>query len=571
MNKIYKRYIKLLICILLPLIIITGCNEDEILKEVPVDFASSENAFITFNDFNLALIAMYDQARNVLSADERVILDMHYGTDIGVNNTPNAGNWFGNYPAYLTPQASFVQWHWSRYYKLISSANIIINRLEDSEMTTEQKSLIEANTRFFRGIAYKNLAHLYGGVPIELEEVSSPKTDYTRASRQEVYQQAAIDLEFASQNLKGINEIEDLEASDLAAYHLLAEVYISLARWNDAIQAATTVIDDPNTGLMTGRFGSLSNEPGDVYWDLFRRFNQNRSAGNTEAIMVWQFEVDLLGGIQESSGRTAPLLERNWVPFTGLVAYEDPNGIRPIISPASDDTGGFGIGRVKPTRYFSHGIWQDDWLDMRNSEYNWIRDLTFNNPESEWFGQKLSDHPTWFPRNVNDTARWWYPYPGKITTPGQHPSGLFLDGIRLANSAGTTYTDQYFIRLAETYLLRAEAYLGAGDPINAASDINIVRNRANASNINPGAVNIDFILDERMRELGTEELRRITLMRTGTLYDRVNRYAKPTGFRNNQDIMVDGFGVQPHHNFWPIPFSEIERNTGAALEQNPGY
>ncbi|MFW5760251.1 MAG: RagB/SusD family nutrient uptake outer membrane protein [Cyclobacteriaceae bacterium] len=106
---------------------------------------------------------------------------------------------------------------------------------------------------------------------------------------------------------------------------------------------------------------------------------------------------------------------------------------------------------------------------------------------------------------------------------------------------------------------------------NAAADINIVRGRANAELIASADVDIDFILDERIRELGTEELRQLTLRRLGLLYDRVSRYAKPTGFNGNDQTMVDGFGVQPHHNLWPIPFSEIERNTDAVLEQNPDY
>ena len=75
--------------------------------------------------------------------------------------------------------------------------------------------------------------------------------------------------------------------------------------------------------------------------------------------------------------------------------------------------------------------------------------------------------------------------------------------------------DQYVFRLAETYLLRAEAYLGNGDQVNAAADINMVRTRANAPEIDPSMVNIDYILDERIRELYYEELRLLTLTRLG--------------------------------------------------------
>jgi hypothetical protein len=76
----------------------------------------------------------------------------------------------------------------------------------------------------------------------------------------------------------------------------------------------------------------------------------------------------------------------------------------------------------------------------------------------------------------------------------------------------------------------------------------------------------DIILDERIRELGVEEKRRLTLNRLELLYDRTNRYCD-----GRPDVTTHGVDVQPFHNLFPIPFTEIERNTGAELTQNPGY
>jgi hypothetical protein len=50
------------------------------------------------------------------------------------------------------------------------------------------------------------------------------------------------------------------------------------------------------------------------------------------------------------------------------------------------------------------------------------------------------------------------------------------------------------------------------------------------------------------------------------LYDRASRYCNGNPASTNF-----GCDVQPFHNLFPIPFSEIESNTGATLEQNPGY
>ena len=130
----------------------------------------------------------------------------------------------------------------------------------------------------------------------------------------------------------------------------------------------------------------------------------------------------------------------------------------------------------------------------------------------------------------------------------------------LYNQANETYTDDYIFRLAETYLLRAEAYVGKNDPVNAAQDINAVRARVNAAPVDPADVDIDYILDERARELCWEELRLLTLMRMGKLVERVRMYNHVT-----QDNILD------HQNLWPIPSREIETNTESELTQNPGY
>jgi hypothetical protein len=116
------------------------------------------------------------------------------------------------------------------------------------------------------------------------------------------------------------------------------------------------------------------------------------------------------------------------------------------------------------------------------------------------------------------------------------------------------------MRLAETYLLRAEAYLGAQELGLAAADINTVRERANADPITNTDVDIDFILDERARELSMEEFRTLTLMRLGLMYERTRDL--------NQ---WSGATIGEHNNLWPIPQREIDLNTGAELKQNPGY
>jgi hypothetical protein len=109
-------------------------------------------------------------------------------------------------------------------------ANVILGRVDSefSELTDDQKNLIKAETSFFRALAYKWLANLYGGVPLVLEEVKTPKRDFVRAPRNEIYQQCAADLEFAVDYLPDIDEIDITRINKLTAYHLLSEIYVSL-------------------------------------------------------------------------------------------------------------------------------------------------------------------------------------------------------------------------------------------------------------------------------------------------------------------------------------------------------
>ena len=125
---------------------------------------------------------------------------------------------------------------------------------------------------------------------------------------------------------------------------------------------------------------------------------------------------------------------------------------------------------------------------------------------------------------------------------------------------GRTNNDQIRMRLAETYLLRAEAYVHKGQPALAATDINVVRARANAKPVAAAAVTIDYILDERARELIVEEARRRTLVRLGLLYKRA--------IIHNWDAKAT---MKPHHELWPIPQKAIDANRDVKLPQNPGY
>jgi starch-binding outer membrane protein, SusD/RagB family len=539
----------------------SSCLDEEFLAENPLDFYSTGNSFVTFQNYQGALFDMYAQLRTFkFNPNENGYAHM-YGTDIMLNARRTAdGLRWGNYSVSLNPTGGIPLYHWNGMYKIITSANSIIDRLVDNTvLTADEKKLVDAEARFFRALGYRNLVYIFGGVPLLLNEVTSPKTDFERATREEVIAQIEADLLIAAENLPLINTVADGRLSNLAALHLLSEIYIVQQKWDLAIGAASAVIDDPNTSLMTERFGSLANQPGDVFYDLFRVGNQNRSSGNREAIWVAQFEIDILGGGLNSTNISGNVFERVHAP--AVFTLTDPDGrVGSLGSRSTLNAGGRGVSFMRPTNYMENTIWESDFEnDIRNSPYNYVRDFIYDNPASAYYDSSLVKYPG---RNYL-AERWrWYPYITKVTTPGQHPANIIAnpETLLLTNGAGSTYTDQYYMRLSETYLLRAEAYLGKGDLPNAAADINAVRNRAKATPVSPANVTIDYILDERARELSFEEDRRLTLSRLGKLVERVRQFND-----------LNSSNILDHHALWPIPAREIEANINGNLEQNPGY
>lgn len=564
---------KIKILLFLAVMILSGvsCNKD-FLDESPKDFLSTANSFQTANDFNASVNNLYRLVRSELyTVNDNDPMEYLYRTDMALNITVTTPNLDGDF----SPVSSIVSNHWRALYKIVAEANTVISRIPASQLSDADKKLFEARGRFFRAFAYRCLSYIWGGVPLETKEVVEPKIDYKRATRKEVYAQIIEDLNFAASNLPGIAAVKDGEVSNLVAQHLLAEVYVADGQFQNAINAASVVINDPATDLMVNRFGARKAEqPGDVYWDLFRRGNQNRkTAGNTESLWVIQIENDVPGGTASTTIGFASgdlySLERVHGP---LVRDVRVNGVAPFVWPAADYNGGRGVGFLAPSKYFIDSVYKDDAVnDIRNANHNFVRKFKATNPASPLYNTLIDFHN--LPAGstgisgtmVSGVAnRSLYPYQTKCTEPFNAPVNLLVSPApypyALKSGAGGTYRDEYLFRLAETYLIRAEAYLGAGNTPSAAADINIVRARSNAAPVLPSNVNIDYILDERIRELGVEEKRMFTLCRLGKLYDRIKKcnpfYAA---------------SVQTKFNLWPIPQSEIERNRGAVLEQNPGY
>ena len=586
---------KYLILSMFAAFLLTGCNEDKFLEEKPLDFNSASNSYETAADYDAAITELYFLTREEFYTTYDRTTDLSKFADMWITADPLKSNVVAD----LSPSGAMAKFYWDENYKLIAQANTVIGRLPNSsKLTDDEKKVYEAKARFFRALAYRTLVLLYGDVPLQLEEVSTPKTDFVRESKDKVKAQVVEDLEFAAANLPEINTVKDGEISKPAANMLLAEMYLATGDNDKAINAASAVINNPNLALMEKRFGSQAKENGDVFYDLFRPNNQNRASGNTEGIWVIQFETNIEGGGNNTSHHFwdpgSFWGERFFAPQVDKFQIIKPDGTKLQLFnwPIGDMTGGRGIGTHYATNHLYNEIWADDFDDMRNSEYNWPRrfkihrtNVLDDNPELKaampdgYFDLENTVLPdgwsmeTGFAGGVAATTqlpnRFMCGYSTKMTTPFHHPDAQYQnkETYQLAGTGGKTYTDQYFFRLAEAYLLRAEAYVNKGDKNKAADDINELHKRAHAKPCTADQMNLDYILDERLRELTCEEKRRLTLSRVGKLAERIKKYNPYF----SAAYSADNKDYDAHFDLLPIPLSAIQANKDAKLEQNPGY
>lgn len=266
--------------------------------------------------------------------------------------------------------------------------------------------------------------------------------------------------------------------------------------------------------------------------DQFYSGNIMPTQGNTEALWVFpDTDVDL------ALGQYANAMRRGWIPtyYNKNIAY-------------LPEYGGRGIGREGITAW-ALSIYEPK--DDRYSSYALRRsyvDKTGATLKCDSTASKMVTNA-----NLWVCTRKW--------------DWTFADPARWGDSYA--YGDQTYIRLSDVYLLLAEALFKqnkSSEVDGAAYWINKVRTRSNATPITAGTVTLDYILDERARELITEENRRETLYRTGKLLERTRLYNPiANGTRNGVA------GMQAFQQLLPIPQRIIDANSGYKMEQNPGY
>jgi hypothetical protein len=573
----------------------TSCNDDDYLKEKTESSFSYSNAFVVYTQVNDCLTEMYNRHQDAFFTDEAFLYGK--GTDlfdvrcVPYSSTSNLINNFSLWsPEYTYPRNVF-----NRFYILIARANLVLYGAEQVSWNSESdKAYAIAQAKFMRGYSYMILGELFGGVPLVEEFSEAPKLDWQRASREDTYLFAISDLEAA------VSVLPDHQTAGRvgkgAAWHFLAECYLALAtiQGNSAAMLDKSIASAGEVmkyhSLMRERFGSRANSAstdsyngvpsyvpeGDVIFDMFQRGNLDYEEGNTESLWVQQNDYDVFekyGGATVSLPRWGGSVMRNvmwkdeWMePGAGI----GPWGTGILTDEWGQDmnicayVGGRTVTSLNTSDYARNRVWENCGEDIRNSPVNIRRDFKVLDPNHSLYGFVLNEG------NVHDYAlpASWDEFVGAICTKTNAYDEWGYMGLSTGKDNRTnTFTDIYYARLAETYLLRAEAKFRKGDLADD-DDINEIRGRAKAPLITAADVTIDYILDERVRELLFEERRWCTLLRMGgDVPNRITRYGRYIADYNPSCWT----GTLRNDFLFPIPQTVIDSNLDAVIEQNPGW
>lgn len=574
-----KRILNTSLIVTIFLLIQTSCSE-EWLEPDPLSFYAPENVFINEAGYESALITLRKDLKYECYGQRHPFSTEWAYSDLACatvqadfrKNTPSGSTFF--------PLLRYFE----NVYEFIKNANVVVSRIDQIEWDSEEdRNRVLAEAYWFRAYWYYRLVHSYGDVPWIGKELKGAKLDFYSHTRGAILNKIQADLEYAAQWLPD-QAARGGDVTKGAANHLLAKVYLANTEFDKAIAAATSVIDGPYA-LMTGRFGSYASDPSyNIMWDLHRAENKN-DPQNTEMIYSTIDRNDAPPDTWSAGCYAARLYTPSYWKILDATGNRATNWSTP-----AGDTLGIGNGDVRTNDFWHFWIWEDEtytWEttpDMRRAPNNWIEmgdsiaEITTAREESPQFGEPLSKA---LYGDLIDTLDTWYSWPFYKTFVLSPNTRLPVGGE----------TDWYIFRLAETYLIRAEAYFWKDQLSSAADDINMIRGRANAPLVSAGDVTIDYIFDERARELYMEEPRHSEMVRASYIMASLNRdgyslasftqknwyhdrlmsvnpfYTQDPVFRwRSNDAYID-----PHNVLWAIPQSVITANTLGTINQNVGY
>ena len=380
--------------------------------------------------------------------------------------------------------------------------------------SSQQLAEIEAyryEARAHRALAYYHMMDLFGKAPFvtENDPINTAGPEYNRQQLFDFVESELLEI-LPSLKAPRTNEAGRLDQGFarmiLAKIYLNAEVYINENRYADCVDQCTAIIS-----------GGYSLNPN--YLNNFKADN------NLSSEMIFAIQSD--GNVTQNYGPTTVMIN-------GQVGSIEQNGASMGVG-----SGGWG-GALRLRKQFVEKFDGADYdNDVRNTIISGSRDIDITDVANRDQGYILAKFS-----NISSSG---------VTG----PNSTFVD------------TDFPLFRLADAYLMYAEcAIRGAGNASTstALSYVNALRERANngstSANINSSALTLDFILDERARELHWESHRRQDLIRFNRYTGGVYNWA----WKGNG---ANGISIPSHLKLYPIPEASLASNPN--LTQNPGY
>ena len=487
------------------IICLASCSEDFVNIDPKGSFLS-DNYYANEDQATAALVGVYDAIRKNSGGFENMIAMMNAGSDDhfagGGGATDGAG--IQAFSTHTLTGTNVPGSFWNDHYQGIFRANTLLLKLPKVAMADNLKLRFTGEAKALRAIYYFNLVRLFKNVPLLLDPLTATNMyDVTQATPEAVYAQIELDLIAAIAVLPSSvpAATESGRLTKGAAQAMLGKVYLFEGKKTESAAILSLVNGTP------GGFNQYGNKLLSNFSDLWvvsNKFNSeslievsHTSAGNSD----WGF-----WGSGRDEGNTLNVM-------AGPRSYS-----RPTSSTAPDLPSGWSFSVITQDLYDAIK------LDPR-------------------FGATVLDLKALKAAGQAD-------YIG-----GYQDTGYFLNkfvprkaDVRTGGGAAELNYRQnsYVIRLADTYLMEAEA-LGSG--ARAQSLLDAVRARVGLPSV---PVTLAAIKTERRMELAGEGHRFFDLVRWGDA---------------SAKLASRGFVAGKDENF-PIPTIELQ---GTKLKQNPGY
>jgi hypothetical protein len=513
-------------------VMFTGTGCENFLYEEHEVRPTTNFLFTTPEGLSRAVTAMYSYARRIVFEGESGHwVGMDLGTDIILYRGGTAAA-LGTYNN-LTFSNTNVEFYWDHFYYLIGRANEVIyyaeNNMDQDDPVVKQAV---AEAKVFRAESYFYLIRKFDKVWLNIIPTTPDNYDDTRdftPDDTKVFDLIKQDLDDAIGVLDSA-VIQTGRYTKGAARHIKAKVAMWLSDWDEAIKQVEAI--------RASNVYELLLEPKDVFADA--------NLNHKEAIFTFQFERGAGGG-----GNSTGNGHRMSLIFTP--AYGSEPGMQ-----WSFEYGCYGWGRIYPNSYLLNMF--DKANDKRYTQY-FQHEYRYNNPNTLPAGKNIGDI-------VSFTSSTY------LTRGGHTHCTKFTDYgyTTLAANATTSFKDVIVYRLAETWLMGAEAYFhkNGGDDPNAKWYFSEIRKRAGLGEFT-GTLTLDLILEEHGKELLFEGDRWFMLKRLGLLVERVKLYAGDDRNVAVQQTFLDARNnIKDYHIRWPIPQSARDQ-MGDAFPQNTGY